>query len=140
MTDIKQVDQQYFSKEDIEKSGGIIYDPSSNPALAPKDLPDSSTILDQVYLILEFMCTDEIIKLKQTGDKQLYNSTIEEKFPEFADRYYSLFSQIISGNDLSNLFVMLNYIDKVKNGQASLEEVEKQMGKDLSKKYYRKKK
>jgi hypothetical protein len=126
----------YFTKDQIAKDGGIIYDPSENPALSPKDLPDTSKILDQVYLILEYMCKDDIIKLKQS-DQNEYNNALEAQFPEFSKRYFSVFSQVISGNDLTNLFMMLSQIDKVKNGQTSLEEVEKKIGKDLSKQYYK---
>jgi len=121
-----------LTKDEILKSGGIIYDPSQNPINAPKDLPDSNQILDRVYNILEFISTDEIIKLK-LENKPLYLQTVEDNFSDFSERYYALFNHIVNGKDITPLFGMLEQLHNIKSGKSTVEEVEKEVGKGLSK-------
>lgn len=130
--DIADMDKQ------LKKEGkkGIVYDPSSNfdEDNAVENLPDVKNILDSVGEILEVMLEDEMIALqKEDGDK--YEKAMEQKFPSFSFRYFALFKQIISGEDLGNLFVMLEMIEKTKNGKKSFREAESAVGMHLATHY-----
>lgn len=133
--DIKKMD------EELKKQGkaGIVYDPSgmmngeSNEA-PPVNLPNVNSILDKVYEILQYMDDNNMIKLKNEDDKK-YIKKMEERFPAFSDRYYSLFQKIISGDDLTHLFSMLAEIEKIKSGSKTIEDAEKDLGQQLAQQY-----
>lgn len=118
-------------------SGGIpndphtlVYDPSSGGI--PDVLPNTDIILDNVIKILECMNTDEMKLLKKTN-VQLFEQTMEEKFQEFADRYYSIFRMVLSGEDITPLFKMLNVINNINSGKKSFEDGEREVGMYLTK-------
>lgn len=119
------------TEDEIRKSGGIIYDPTKNiDETDESTLPDVNELLNTVNDILEMMCTDEMIALKET-DAGEYNYQLETKFPEFTSKYFSLFQQITSGADLTYMFKMFASMDKVNKGESTLDDVEKQLGVDM---------
>lgn len=134
-----KVSNEYFTESDILKSGGIIYDPSRAGESGPSELPDVGKLLDTVSQIIEYMCTDEMIalkeKCKQGQTDEDYEFNIEDKFPEFTSKYYSLFKMIIDGEDLTPMYRMFSCIDQVNKGYTTLENVELQLGEELASEY-----
>ena len=122
--------RKIIDESQIDPSEGIIYDHFEDRS--EDTLPNAEEILDQVIQVLEYINTDELKQLKKTNEL-LYEQTIEIKFPEFTDRYYSVFKMLISGNDISPLFMMLEAISKVNHKVRSLDDVEQDIGKELNK-------
>jgi hypothetical protein len=126
--------QNIVTEDQIKNNeNAIVYDVPEGEANI-ENLPDVKILLKKVTEILEYMCTDEMIALKNedTGE---YNKQMEEKFSVFSNRYYSIFHKLLSGEDLTPLFSMLAAIEKVKNGEVTMETAEKQLGNILAKKY-----
>ncbi len=131
--DIADIDKQLKA----EGKQGIIYDPSAGAetiADPVANLPDVDDILGSIEKILEYMCKDDIIKLKEE-DAGGYIDHMEKKFPAFSFRYFSLFQHIIEGEDLTHLFSMLGAIERVKKGETTLDDAEKDLGEELAQKY-----
>lgn len=126
--DIKE--QKVVSKHDIQGSNTIVYDPSEGEI--PEVLPDTDDILDNVIKVLECMNTEEMQMLKKANNN-LFEQTMEEKFPAFADRYYSMFKMVLSGDDITPLFKMLSVINGISGGKKSFEDGEKEVGSYLTK-------
>lgn len=126
------------TEDDIKKSdNAIVYEPpeiNSDSANFP-DVPD---LLGEIGEILEYMCEDDVITLRNKSAEE-FNKHMEEKFPVFSDRYYAVFQKLLSGEDLTPLFSMLGAIEKIKSGQVSLEDAEKNLGLELADKYIHKK-
>lgn len=118
------------TKDEIDMSNGIIYEGDEEEG--PLNLPNAMEITDKVIEILEYMNTDQMKLLKSTN-QQVYEETLEEKFNEFALRYYSMFKMIISGADLDPLMQMLQTINTVNMGLKSAEDGEQDVGKYLTK-------
>jgi len=108
----------------------LVYDPSSGAI--PDVLPNADEILDNVIKILECMNTDEMQLIKK-ANAPLFEQTMEEKFQAFADRYYSIFRMVLSGDDITPLFKMLNVINKINTGTKSFEDGEREVGSYLTK-------
>lgn len=98
---------------------------------------DIKQVLDDVAGILEFIATDELMKLKENNFKE-YQDKIEDKFPKFSERYYGIFMKLIKGEDISTLMVMLSIMAKIKEGLITYKEGEIEMGEILANKYVRK--
>ena len=103
------------------------------------DKPDVSKInvdyiLDTVVSIMEKMLEEDIQKLKDE-DNNKFIQKLEDEFPDFCDKYYSLFRTVIDGNDLTNLYKMLEMIVKVQDKNISIETAEKQLGEELAEEY-----
>jgi len=93
---------------------------------------DVEYILDEIINILTYISTDEMKALK-IKNKKIFEKTVEEKFIKFADMNFGLFKAVITGQDLTPLFTMLEGINKLANKEKSLEEVEKDVGNELKK-------
>jgi len=126
--DIKE--QKIVSENVPGDSHTIVYDPSSGGI--PDVLPNADVILDNVIKILECMNTDEMQLIKK-ANIPLFEQTMEEKFQEFADRYYSIFRMVLSGEDITPLFKMLSVINNINSGKKSFEDGEKEVGSYLTK-------
>jgi len=120
--------QKLVTEDEIKKSGGTIYDVESEPL----NLPNAKSLSDELIQILEFMDTNEMALLKKT-DNTAFNQAIEDKFPTFALKYYSILQKIINGEDITPLFEMIKVIDTVNYGNKSAEDGEKDVGKYLTK-------
>lgn len=99
-------------------------------------IPDIKYIVDTVAQILEYMSDDEMIKLKDEN-VTLYEQKIHEKFTDFSDKYFSLFSFLLDGKleSLFNLITMLNALAMVKTGKISMETATVGVREDLSNQY-----
>lgn len=120
-----------------EGKTGIVYDPSvqAESTVNPiENLPDTENILTNVEEILKQMCEDEVVKLRKENEPE-YITYMESKFPAFSFRYYALFQTIIEGKDLTPLFGMLGAIERVKKGDSSLDQEEKDLGEELAEEY-----
>ena len=103
-----------LTKEDMEGS----YVPAKK-----EDLPDSETILKQIEKIMEFMCKDELLQIRNK-DRKSYESVVRDKFKSFYDRYPGIFDMIIKGQKLDMLMEMLKQIDLVKNNKITMTNAE----------------
>jgi hypothetical protein len=127
--DIKQVEGM-----PSEQEPGFVYDPSSAEPVSADNLPDAPELIDKVIEILTVMTEPEMKDLMKENFQE-YESAMERRFPEFADRYYSMFKKVISGEDLTKLMYMLNIIGRVKKGYITMEDAEKRVGNMLADEY-----
>jgi hypothetical protein len=123
------MDKQIVNEEQID-GDSIIYDPSENDRL--EELPDVGLLLDSVISLMTYLDIPEMKLLRETNE-DLLEEHLEDKFPEFVERYYSIFKMILSGDDLTPLFEMMKVINNVNRGRRSIEDGEKRVGKYLSK-------
>jgi hypothetical protein len=80
------------------------------------------------------MSTPEMKKLKKSN-LQLYEKTLEEKFPDFVTRNYGIFQLLISGGNIDILIKMLSSLDKVNKREESIDKVVNDMRDLLTAKY-----
>lgn len=122
------------TKEDLDKG------PEKGPGYVlnldggEPNLPDVPKLLDQIIKILEYISSDEAIKMKNKDQDEFLNH-MEEKFADFSFRYYAIFRKLLSGEDILPLFKMLAEIEKVQKGVKTLDTVEKELGEELANKY-----
>lgn len=95
-------------------------------------LPNACEILDTVIRILEIMNTPEMKSLRESN-VVLFEQLMEEKFIDFADRYYNVFKMVLSGEDITPLFKMLQVINDINVGKTNLEAGEQYIGQCLTK-------
>ena len=102
----------------------------------PPDFTDTDVnyILDTVIKILEKM-NEEEMKFLAKENNSLFIDKISEEFSEFSNRYYTLFRTVIDREDLTNLFKMLEMIQKIQNDKIDIKSAEKQLGEDLADQY-----
>jgi hypothetical protein len=112
---------------------GFVYDIEGERS-SQSELPNVHDLLNDVIKILEYMNTPEMQNLKKTEEAQ-YKLLMEQKFPEFSFRYYSLFQKLITGEDITPLLGMFAQIEKVKTGKITLDEAEKKVGESLATQY-----
>ena len=124
------LDHKLVREEDIDPTKGMVY----NPGEGEVNLVNVDEMLSKVAKILEVMCEDEMILLKET-DYPKYEEKMEERFEEFAFRYFAIFKKVISGEDITPLFRMLTEIDKIHRGDKEIEQVEKELGEELANQY-----
>lgn len=98
--------------------------------------PELKSIVDTITEILEYMGTDEILALKQTNQPE-FTQKMEDKFSDFCDKYYSLFSLLVNGEDnsLEHLIMMINTLCMVKLGKISIDTASSHIRDELSEKY-----
>ena len=80
----------------------------------------------------------EILMIMTDIKKDLELHSVEEvdtKYKKFKDRYPQLYKKIISSDDMSELFTMLKLINKVNNGDLSLDTATKTVGTTMAHKY-----
>ncbi|ARF09635.1 hypothetical protein Indivirus_2_14 [Indivirus ILV1] len=130
--DLNIKEQKLVSGQDISKQpGSIVYDFGGDENKS-KTLPNATLILDKVIEILECMNTDEMKELR-SQNQNLFESKMEEKFEDFAYQYYGIFRILLSGQDISPLFMMLGEINKCNTGNQSYDDTEKSVGNFLNK-------
>jgi len=128
------MEQAYVDDEYIKKHGGYVY---GDEDVYEPNLPTTESLMTQLMPVLEYMASDEMLKLKHI-DKNEYSQNIESKFPAFVDRYYSVYKQFVDadiGVDISPLCEMIKEIDKVNRGVKSFEKAEKRMNMGLAEKF-----
>ncbi len=123
-------EQKFVNESEIDRENGIVMDYGQDEEIKVENLPDSNIIMDNIILILEHMNTPEMVELRKNNN-DVFVSTMETKFEDFAERYYSVFRMVISGKDISMLFEMLSTIDKMKKNKTSVEMGEQHIGNKL---------
>lgn len=136
MDDVNIKEQKVVSGEEVNKDKNKIVlnfggDEGEAPP-NPEDLPKASNILDEVIQILECMNTEEMQNLKKTN-VNVYEKVMEDQFPDFSFKYYSIFRMILSGEDITPLFMMLDAINDVNTGKKNFEDAERRVGLHLNK-------
>ena len=98
--------------------------------------PDLQYVIKTLTEIFEYISTDEMMKLKQE-DKMEYDKTLTERFPEFSERFFSLFSVILAGelDSMTHLVMMIKTLGMVKSGKISMDTAYSQIREELSNKY-----
>jgi len=102
--------------------------------LKPSELPDPEEIAETVANILEYMSEDEVMAV-QKENQASYESMIENKFPDFANRYRAIFNLTISGENMDMLVMMLESLEKIKTGEKQMEKVETELRDELAETY-----
>lgn len=98
----------------------------------PTSIPDPAPILDEIIKILEFMDQTDIQIMRKTEVAQ-FHALMEEKFSDFADKYYSVFMMVLSGEDLTPLFKMMEIMAEMNSGTKSIKKGEEDVGYYLTK-------
>lgn len=133
LNDINIKEQKIVTEDEMKNMQGITYDVcGDDDDDVITSLPNASDILDDVIKLLEYMNTEEMKILKNTS-QGAFEQALEDKFPEFSYNYYSVFKMILSGDDITPLFKMLEMISDVNIGKSNIEECEQGVGKYLSK-------
>jgi len=133
LNDINIKEQKIVTEDEIKNMQGITYDVcGDDDDDVITSLPNANDILDDVIKLLECMNTEEMKTLKGIN-QGAYEQALEDKFPEFSYNYYSVFKMILSGDDITPLFKMLEMISDVNTGKSNIEECEQGVGKYLSK-------
>lgn len=125
--DINIKEHTVVTEDELNKTQGFTYDFGENDKMSAETLPNANDVLDQVIQILECMDTPEMKELRKTN-QALFEQTMEEKFEQFSFQYYSIFKMILSGEDITPLFKMLEIINKVNVGRCTFEDGEKEVG------------
>lgn len=101
-----------------------------------KNSPDMLYVVNTLTEIFTFISTDEMIKLKE-DDKLEYDKTVTQKFPEFSERYFSLFSVVLSGEleTMTHLVMMIKTLGQVNSGKISMNTAYARVRDELSDKY-----
>lgn len=103
-----------FTKEDMKD--GYVLDVDDQ---AP-EIPDLEKLTKTCLEIIRFISTDEMVKLKHENE-DLYKETVDDKFRDFADTYYSFFSMIISDNfDIADLRFMIQTMKSIKENNIDM--------------------
>ncbi len=124
--------KQFFTEEDIKKQKNAVvldYEFSETP-----NLPDTNSLLQTIANVLEYMCTDPMLDLKEQSP-DVFEKHMEDKYPEFSTRYYAVFKKLLSGEDISPLFEMIAQIERIQSGAVSIEKAEEELGMQLANKY-----
>ena len=135
MDNINIKEKKFVTKKDLKKDKNKIvldFGGDDGKEVDPADLPNATSILDEVIKILECMNTEEMKTLKKTN-VNVFEQVMEGKFPEFSFKYYSVFKIVLSGEDITPLFLMLDAINDVNSGKKSFEDAERRVGLHLNK-------
>lgn len=102
---------------------------TSNPKLSP-NFPKTEELTLKIVEIMEYMNT---IKMKEMRKNNFieYRENMEKEFPEFSYTHFMFFKKIISGDDLTFMFEMIEELEKIENGTRNFEESKNILGKKL---------
>ncbi|MBA42911.1 MAG: hypothetical protein CMF62_02740 [Magnetococcales bacterium] len=136
------MDKKFFTEDDVKntKDGYVMTEQemeqmySRGADFNPNDLPDVDTLVEKIATIMEFITTDSMLTLKKENEDD-YKIKAMKQFPEFSDRYYSIFQKVINGDDITPLCRMLEMLQKVKKGNISIDNAEEIVGNELEKEF-----
>jgi hypothetical protein len=95
---------------------------------------DINLITNSITQIMEKLLTDEYQSLKNKNKDKLLLK-LENEFPKFSEKNYTLLKMIVNGEDISFFYKMLEMIDSVQKKKNTIDEVEKNLGEELADKY-----
>lgn len=90
-------------------------------------------LVTDILELLEFMSMPEILILK--NNKNLLKEKIENRFPKFVQNNFGIYDKIVSCEDISLLFEMIEGIIAIQSGKKTRDEIEQHIGNKLNKKY-----
>ena len=97
-------------------------------------LPDSEELLDTIAKIRIRMKTEGAKDAKKRG-YMTYIVYMAKYFPEFEEKYPTLFKKILQEEDIDKLGSMLDMIDRMRNQTIARENAEKILGEQLAEEY-----
>ena len=97
------------------------------------DFKDPTKIKNMVNELQAHMKETNWQKRKKESEV-MYRVEMEEKFPEYATMT-TLFKKVIFGEDLTQLWEMLDTISDIKSGKKNLDDEETRLGKKLAEKH-----
>lgn len=99
-------------------------------------VPDLKHLTENLVKILAEINSEEMIQLFDT-DKELFKEKMEQKFPEFSNRYYSLFQQLLEKDmdNIGKLIMMLTNLHKVEHGELTMDDAFNNVRESLSEDY-----
>lgn len=99
-------------------------------------VPDLDYLVTNLVKILEFMNEECNVILKREN-KEMFKKVMEEKFPEFVDKYYSVFQQLLTDDmdSFEKLLMMIEQLNRVKIGEIDLDEAFEYVREKLSGEY-----
>lgn len=100
------------------------------------NIPDLKYVVDTLTQIFEVISTDEMINMRNTNREQ-YEQTLHDRFTEFCEKYYSLFSVILDGelDSMTHLVMMIKTLCMVKSGQITMDTAYAHIREELSNQY-----
>lgn len=102
--------------------------------LSPSELPDVEELSSRIEEIIECMCDDDMFNLSKS-DYPKYTNEMKKKFPEFSEKYSSIFEMVISGKDITPLIEMLAQIDSIKKGKKTMQQAEDELRDSLAEQF-----
>lgn len=87
----------------------------------------AKVIRDNIKLISKFIETDYYKKLKK-DDYDKYTKELIGIFPSFAETYESIFTKLISGDDMEMVNLIIDSHIELSHGKITVEECEKRAG------------
>lgn len=99
---------------------------------------DTKKNLVLVVNLLNDMKKTENVKLKLNNPK-LYRKKLEKNHEDLYENHFFLFSKILKGDDISNLFKIFSLLEKVKKGKLTKREAELKFNMGLADRYLPKK-
>jgi hypothetical protein len=100
------------------------------PTYLEATLPNVPELLDSINNILKYTQTNEMILLKKHSIDN-YDKHLNDKFETFALKNPNMFKKIISGDDITYLYEMINKLERVKSGTFTLEEANQEIYDDF---------
>ncbi len=114
-------------------NNSYVYDTNNKPQ--PPTPAELHELTDEILAVLEFINTDVAMDYKNTHSQLEYEAYMEEKFPIFTTKYYGLYRKLLSGDDLTMLWKMLEGLHKYNEGRISFKKLEVNLGEDLAVRY-----
>lgn len=123
MSNNKEPTEIYLTEQDLED----LYQPK-----LPEELPETQDIISNIELIIDDINTKEMKKLKKENKKK-FRKHIISKYKELVSE--SIIEMIVDGQNMDMLWSMLDKIDRVKTGELSFDDMDKQIKDELHNKY-----
>ncbi len=98
------------------------------------NIPNIKELTFHIVKILEYMNRDDMKSLK-IANKDEYEKRIENTFPVFTDKFYSIYKILLSGSDIGTLLEMLRQLDKVKDNKIEFQAARNKISTIVNKKY-----
>lgn len=113
----------YLTEDDLAE----MYQPK-----LPEELPETQDIISNIEVVIDYMNTGEMKALKRENKKK-FRKHIISKYKEVVSE--SILEMILDGQNMDMLWSMLDKISRVKGGELSFDEMDKQVKDELHNKY-----
>lgn len=113
----------YLTEDDLAE----MYQPK-----LPEELPETQDIISNIEVVIDYMNTGEMKALKRENKKK-FRKHIISKYKELVSE--SILEMILDGQNMDMLWSMLDKISRVKGGELSFDDMDKQIKDELHNKY-----